>query len=782
MRGHLENPLLFLLIACIAGLSHKGEQGGFIIACVCIALLCLLVWKRERRDWVKKGLPVLIVLLFLFSTLQCMVWEKRYNQDPLIVGLGTEVLMQGRIVTKEERDYGYRVTLDRVVLINEGRASRGRLQVFVDANQILSPGMIIQVQGTLELPPQASNPGTLDLRNHLKGQGIYAWVFVVGGDMEVLASPLAPLLALRSFLADHIKQYLPPSTRGLALALLLGERGDIKEEEALFREAGLSHIVAISGLHVGFIAFLIWSSLGVLPLPRICRFAGFILAILLFMAITGGRPPVLRAGFFAIISSVGVWFGGRCPPLNTLALIALGILLINPHALWGVGFQLSFTIAFFLILGQPLLSRWSQGSYIRGMLGVSILATLAASPLTAYHFQTINPLNCLGNFWAIPLTGAAVLTGVLGFVPLIGPMILQGFTHPILLFLQEGLQHWNLLPTTMYVAPPHFLEVMSLYGLLWVLLYGLKRTQLPLFRKWKGKLSLYLMCFFLLILLVFPLSQLFIDKPLKVTILDVGQGDALHLSLPGGENYLIDGGGRPGPRGEEVGHYVLLPYLRSMGVNELDGVFITHFHMDHYRGLLPVFREMEVGFVGGPPLFGLSREEEVLRILEANNIPYLALGRGWQYQPSDVCSLTVLHPGTQPIIPSMLNNNSLVKLLQYHSWRVLFTGDLEREGEQHLIEEGLLTSVHVLKVGHHGSRTSTTQAFLDIVQPHMAVIPVGDNTFGHPAEEVLERLFRKRVKVFSTREHGAVMFRLYEDRIEVETYKEYERGWASLVS
>lgn len=266
----------------------------------------------------------------------------------------------------------------------------------------------------------------------------------------------------------------------------------------------------------------------------------------------------------------------------------------------------------------------------------------------------------------------------------------------------------------------------------------------------------------LIVLIPIHLEAVTTGKPLFITFLDVGQGDCSFIRTPGGHTMLIDGGGRSDSKdGTSVGEKVVLPYLRHEGVSKLDIVLLTHPHDDHLQGLLPVIKTMPVGRVLDS---GISNASEsyitYLKVIKKKKIPHTRVFCGQRIDFKDGASINILSPPENALgSPSVdLNNDSIVLKLNCYKRAFLFTGDAGYDAEDSMMNAKLDLRCDIIKIGHHGSRFSTGEGFLDVCSPKAAVISVGrNNSFGHPAKGTLDKLRSRRVIVFRTDRNGAVM-------------------------
>ncbi len=760
MRFLTGAPFLLPVFFLVGGIVFA--RGYFLVLPL---FFCVFILTR------KKDRGVILPLVFLLGI---FVWGKgatNYEQADLHSFPEETQLIRGQVKEKD----GDRFLLGDVEVKTASgwMEAEGKYWMWVRSKEGLKSGDFIKSKGTFRPLEPPSNPGQPDWRMQDLAVGVWGRIFLETHSLEVNGHKGLPLQTAREFLQQRMEKVLGEERGALLAALLLGRRSAIDvDTRDFFYSGGLGHILAVSGLHMGFIALIVWVGVEQLPLPGRGRTVLFCLGIVLYMALAGWRTSVIRAGVMVLGFRVGKELERGDNPINFLSLAAFFLLLYSPFHLWTPGFQLSFLITFFIIMGKKFLLK-IRGKLMQGIY-ISSIATLAAFPLTAYHFQTINPLNFLANIWALPLTGVIVMSGFCGFIPLVGEILWRLVTLPAITVLERALEIWAGFPgTSLSVSPPPLMGILFFYLVLTLVLFWLEPTKIPLWQNYKNRVTIRLLPLLALLLaatIVF--SRLGEDKT-RITFLDVGQGDAVHIYIPEVGNLMVDAGGERGPEGDWIGERIILPYLRAMGIRELEAIFISHFHEDHYRGFLGVLENKKIGPVYGPPLHEVWQEEEFFQKLKCGKEGYTPLKRGDRFKLAQGVKIDVLHPGPELIHASALNNNSIVLNLVIGEWSFLLTGDIEAEAERELIQEEILPRAEILKVAHHGSSTSTSTSFLERVRPLTAVIQVGHNHFGHPDPEVIANLERAGVRVFSTLEHGAVIFSIDRDgNLQVKSWGE----------
>ncbi|OGD79493.1 MAG: hypothetical protein A2Y64_09240 [Candidatus Coatesbacteria bacterium RBG_13_66_14] len=648
--------------------------------------------------------------------------------------------------------------------------ARLSLGVYGDDRPKFSPGDLLRGAFYLSGIREADNPLVPDYGEYLRANGVAGWARDAG-PIEITVTrddPGTVFLSLREWLNDRMAESLQPEARGLARAILTGDRGELAPDDLEnFRDAGVFHILAVSGLHVGIVGYLAFMLGGALPLKRRGRYALALAVIVAFTLLTGARAPALRACLMS-----GLFLGGRIlgrPAHLGTSVAAAGLILLalNPLALWDISFQLSFVAAAGIAALTPTISaritrtlsarktRRKVPRFIADGLGATLAAQLAIYPLLALHFAQVPLLAFLTNLVVIPLVGIALAVGVPYLLLVAGasafgvPAWAQFLGTPLSLVLRfldwlvgESVQ---LLPMTTDLRQPAVwlvIVTLGLFGAAWWL-----------WRRGKKKWGPVVVVPVGLVALLWGWHLLRDDAPdrLRLTFFSVDRGDALFVESPAGDRIVIDGGldyAEP-----------LAEYLRRRGVTEINAVCLTHSDSDHCSGLVPVLRRFEVGRVYRPPdssdtdaylsyLLAERRAErlsgtEVLHPARGERIPTL----------DENLEITVLSDSDRPRPPGTAPNDaSLVLLLRYGEFEALLTGDLEAPGERRLLGRWEPEVVDLLKVGHHGSASGTTAAFLAAVAPGNGVVFPDRRLL---ADEVRWRLAAAGCWLYDVRERGA---------------------------
>jgi competence protein ComEC len=728
--------------------------------------------------------PAAAVLLFLFFIVGMFSHQLavRTVRSPWVSLVGRTVTMEGYVQEVVQQDEGYTAFLFRVeramTPAGEWQSVNGTARVAVYmAHDDFRPyyGQRLRLEGNPAAPAGQRNPGGFNYAAYLETNGVGAVITARGWEVEELPGRGGNLLLygahqVRERAAQVLHTHLPDREAGLVTGLLLGDRRAVSEETVdAYRRLGLAHLLAVSGLHVGFVAAFALFLARRMVRGRSPSFPAIvaILVVLGYVLLTGGRPPVWRAALTMTLALFAAEAGRERDGLQALATAMLLMLFFRPLWLFGLSFQFSFlATAGILLLSpriEPYLTRLPR--QVSGMMAVTLSAQLAVLPLQAAHFGLVSVLAVPLNLICVPLVGVAMALGLAALligsfsIPLAAPFLWSAL--PLLAFLERIPQIPSTWPfAAFYVPAIHPVMWLAYLGIFLLLAGGVKLWPLS------GRKVIALLAVFNILLFV-GLSGAG-KRSLEVTFLDVGQGLAVHIRTPSGGHLLIDAGGRGG---FDTGESIVLPYLRANGARQLDGLILTHPHYDHYGGMGTVAERMPVRtFISNGDKEESENFAALLATFQAAGTTFIEVEEGYSFTFDEV-SFYVLSPPAQrfAFIGDDVNNNSLVVRIVYKDFSLLITGDAETEALTRLVRERADTKAVVLQVPHHGSRGAMSPAFLDNCSAQVAVIPVGKNMFGHPHPDTLALLDEWGIAVYRNDLHGAVTVISCGERWEVVT-------------
>jgi competence protein ComEC len=664
-----------------------------------------------------------------------------------------------------------------------------------------------RLAGRIRLRPvrNFNNPGAFNYRQYLANQKIWLRGYV-RSDMDLV--PLEKpernwnffLHGCRTKIRAFIDAWLPPDLSSLYRSLLLGDRYSLSVDlRELLYNAGIGHLLAISGLHLGLVAgfaFLachfvlvrippVTGRWGSRPAAALAAFP----AALGYGLLTGMALPALRATLMLAVFSLSLVVQREKDLVNSLLLAALLILSMYPEALFTASFQLSFIgvaalICIFPLLSVPrlLLSQDAKkekltllGRRFYQFICGSLIIFLYTAPVALYHFHRFTPLGIPANLIAIPVVGFLVLpAGLLAVlllplsVSLAGFLLTMGSLGLNLVVALSGLLG-NFAWATFWPGSPQVWQVALAYL---ILLLPWANTN-----RW-CRFGLVVVCSLVLLGSWIVPNHYGSTKPLlRVTFLDVSQGNSAVVELPGNSTMLIDGGGFHS-NSFDVGRYVLAPYLWHRRIIRLDTMVLSHPHPDHYQGLRFVAAHFPLRQFWYSSVCRWDLDfRSLLKTLAEKKVVFMSPRELSSNQNINGVQVQVLHPpadfsgsSTSPTNKE-LNNLSLVVCLRYKDVSFLFPGDIEEETEGELVRRAHLEPVDVLLVPHHGSRTSSSLPFLQQLKPKIAIFSVGyENHFHLPAYSIRQRYDALGIQTYRTDLDGAITVITDGHNIEVETF------------
>lgn len=717
--------------------------------------------------------------------------------------VGKELSLGGRIYAKEFRNgedspilYLYLHSEELIFEEQNFPHNSNFICILEDAENLyanLKIGCTVWVHGKLSVYESATNPGQFDSFAYYGQKGIYgkiagATILSVSGT----TNPLSEYLANRRHSLGERLEFLFGKDDGAVLkAILLGDRAGMSEDlKTLYKDAGIMHILAISGLHISMLSALLFAALRRLGVSvggstLVCTLCMLAYGLMVGMPVSAARAILMFLyGLYAKI------FHRTADSPTILAFSAAVILTVCPQNLFSSSFLLSFGAVCGIIFLKPALQRERKQPLFESLI-TSFSVFLFLLPLQLYFYYEISMTGIFLNLGVIPLMSILVLLGILGFIPfgwipLIGTgletimqSILQNGVHGILQAYESGCETAAWFHGTRILGKPALWRVILAYLLIGIFIFMRIHAEEWTERiKPHRKREYHLVCIAVLLLSysLVMIPPAFLEKDLRITFLDVGQGDCICVEFPGGGCFLFDSGSSSV---NAVGKYRLIPYLKSRGIRKVDAVFISHGDQDHMNGMEELLTDGQIQIAMLVLPYGVkeggSAEDfsSILELAEQKNIPVKSVGAKTGFSKKGV-EFLCLNPN-MPYRAEEANAYSQVFLVRYGSFSMLLTADIEDAGEaavteamEDILAESGFDGVTVLKVAHHGSRYATSSQFLSVVKPQIAIISCAENNrYGHPHKEVLERLREAGAEVLRTDESGAIIIKVSGEKVKI---------------
>lgn len=618
-------------------------------------------------------------------------------------------------------------------------------------------GDSLYIEGEFKQPEEARNYKGYNYKQYLKTKKIIGTVELE--KVKILKSSNGSFIHnIQKYIRDTINGTLTDEEGNLLLAILLGDKDKLSEDiQESFKTSNLSHMLAVSGAHVSYI---ILGLTYVLQNSIIGKKNGKIVCIiflLAFMAITNFTPSVTRACIMAILTLFSSIIYRKSDVYTNISVVALITLIFNPYSLLDLGFQLSYggTIGIIIFIKriQEKKSNSKVINYIKQMALVSIYANIIIIPIMMYHFNTVSFTFIISNIMASPILGIIVITGFLFIIASITvkPLtrLIAIFIKPILSILIKISQICSKLPfSNILVVTPYMFNVISYYA---IILYCIKSK--------KNNKCKIIICLLIVLILINFIIYIFPQK-LRIFFIDVGQGDSTLIITPDIKTVLVDGGGSDS---FDVGEKVLLPYLLDRRILKIDYVLISHFDTDHCGGILTIMEKVKVkNIIISEQAEHSENYERFKKLMIHKKIRLIEVKKGDKIKIGRYSEFKILFPTSRLLSENPLNNNSIVAQFNYNNFKMLFTGDIEKLAEQQILKtEKAEIRADILKVAHHGSKTSSIPEFIKAVRPKIALIGVGkNNTFGHPNQQTIKNLENIKCRIYRTDLQGEIIIKI----------------------
>ncbi|MDP4083445.1 MAG: DNA internalization-related competence protein ComEC/Rec2 [Bacillota bacterium] len=766
----MKGLYFYFSIASLLGILCALKSFLFFFILAIIYLVILFKYKRFSR--LQLICIAFVYILFYFSTQIKITHYKTkipvdtntfyitFNQDPKIDGDSLQILVK-EIRLNEKILLHYRIRSEMEKQMLEKETFYGRK---------------CEVIGELKSPQIAKNENEFNYKEYLYQNQIY-WI------LESNETPLKKCVVEKPSLLlmlkeirfkgiNYLKVHFPPDIAAFGTALIFGDRSLMSPETlSSFQKAGIVHLLAISGLHVSLLVemvYLIGIRIGVTKENMV----NFLLSILpVYAILAGGAPSVIRAVLmlFLVLCTVKFKRSLRLSSFDAISLAFSFYLFVYPMVIYDVGFQLSFSVSFGIILSAPVILKRYHRNFSK-LISTSVVAQMSGLPILLYYFFSSSLMSIISNLIFIPFFSFFLLPGLylLFFIQVIFgnvPTFINLFFEKVIHFSTSLLEYLTKISIFTFTPGRPNWFFLLIYIMLIVLIFMIWEMQMQYYRKFLVMLGTFLLLFQIVWNQNNPIGE--------VTMIDVGQGDCILIHLPFGKgNYLIDTGGTLSFNEEkwktrknpfEVGKNIVVPYLKSKGITKIDKLILTHGDMDHIGGAFAIIKEIQIKQILIAAVRDPSETENaIVSVAKKKQIPVVKVSAGdhWENRNS---YFYVLSP--EKNFSGVRNRGSITLFMKIGGLAWFSGGDLDQEGEEAIVKKYPNLSFDILKVGHHGSRTSSSEEFLTRYKPKISLISVGkNNRFGHPNQEVLDKLNNIHSVIYRTDQQGAITYRFFHEQ------------------
>ena len=734
--------LLFILFGVYMGL-YCDNVVSFLLF-----IIMILIGFSLR----KKAPKYLIILSILFSLLGfCMAKYELHKYKELDE---IEIIDGNGIVVDFEKSTDYK----NVYLVKDDKF---KYLLYTPKSINLRSGQVIHFEGEFSLPDEARNEYGFNYREYLRQRKIAG--SIKSQKLEIIGNSWNPIYKIiglkyrfRKFLNKHFDNEAYGFINGVILADDTNIDDDVKE---LFEDASLLHVLAVSGMHINIIENILKNIFDKCKIHKKISQIVIINILVLYMIMIGSPVSCIRAVLMELLECIAFLFNKRPNFKNNIIISLVIICLLNPYNILNSGMWLSYMGTIGIVYGSKffdkkvmkLLKRKNKLTiFISENISISISVQLFILPIIIYYFNNVSMSCLISNLFITPFIAPIVYLIIIS--------IIIHFFEPINILISILYKEINLIAKldffSIYVARPPSILIVLYYVLLFFIIFKLKNDFIKNYRFFNKHKTKFLMIL-IIIVLIYNSCFLIPKNYLEYDFIDVGQGDCSLIITPKHRCILIDGGNNSD---YDNGEKTILPILINKHIKQIDYLIISHFDSDHVGGLFSVIEKYKVKRVV------ISRQgensdnfEKIMKTIKSKKIEIILVNRGNRINVEKNINMDIFWPDeNNTIIENCLNNNSIVCKLNYGKTSILFTGDIEEEAENRIIKNCKETlNSTIIKVPHHGSKSSSTEEFLYITSPKIALIGVGkNNKFGHPNEEIVERYENMRNEGVSHRSDG----------------------------
>jgi len=759
----MKRPTLFILLFLIFGIllgQYVPHGVSIVFFMFFIIVFSFLLYKIYKLNFIIL-MPIFSMLgiILLKNSLYCVDKniEKVINENINIYGIVNErVESNDNIILYVKAEYfKYK---------NENNKCNSNIYVILKDNKDAKIGEAVIIKGKILKLQHSRHFGGYDELKYLKTKGIDYKIFadnITNGKIKYSFNFY--IKAVRDKISNIYDNVLPKQEADILKAIILGNKSGLNEYvKQLYQDAGIYHIIAISGLHISIIAailvyitsFLNKSDSSIL----------IIMSLWIYCFLTGCNVSTIRAAIMTSIVLFGYVVGKEADFINSIAFSCLVLLLYQPLYLFDISFQYSFAAVTGIALIYPQIDKITKE-----LFACSMAVALSTKAISAFYFYKINTIDIFANILILPSVFLLVISGIFcglsGLISINLSKLCALFIYCILKIYEYICLFFSSFSfSNIITGKINIIFVFIYYAILILFVYIIINKDNKKFSCFK-KLFLIFLSLFFTVNLIYKCAFRFIE----IQMLDVGQGDCIVVK----ENkncIVIDGGGSYNKNfGNDTGINVLLPNLRYNGIKNINAVFVSHTDEDHIKGIIEIIGQINIERIFLPCKdFNDDYYKMIVSKSKKYGIPIYKIKNGDNIKIGKDISIDCISPYCNMNMDN--NNSSIVMKLKYKDISVLFTGDIEKEAEKYIIDKDNNIKADILKLAHHGSKTSTTDEFIDNVNPKFCIVSAGNyNIHKHPSKETVSKLEKRNIKIFNTYQYGDIFIKSNGNTIKVVT-------------
>ena len=755
-----QKTIIFCSIIILAVASVVYNYEVFASVLLSLALVVCLI-----KKFLSKKMIVFIIITYILSNFSTFI--RLPHPDILVNYENQNLIVIGKVVSIPDKNSSNKTRFQFEVneIFENDKAVKVHAKTFVYLDESIKQKVHktdkLKMNVYLSIPPDIQNPGQFDYKKYLQNHYIYTVassdnIEILSADKDYLTMLSRKLDILREKIIIEHSKYLSEEKLEILGGVVFGSEAikASKELKEAFINSGLYHLLAASGMNVGFIFGLWYFLFRRFKVPFNFTIISGGIVVIFYAMMTGLPPSITRATWMLELALLGKLIDRTANKNSILFFVCAILLLYNPMFICDIGFLLSFVVTFGILnCSVPVMEKIKfLPQKISGWIIIPFIAQVFAMPIQMYYFQTFSLYSVIANMAVVPfmafISFLGFISSILATIPVIGEKICfisDKINEPFLTFMIFIAKFVSKFPNNIiFVTKPNIFEIIIFYGIVLLLIYFIRTN----FQKFKLFITSIFLLFFLLICFTNLKPH---DKGLTFTFLAVGEGDCLFIKTPENKNILIDTGRYYG-NSFNSGTSIILPFFKVNGINSLDLLILTHPDSDHIAGTVDILKTIKVKRLVTNGEEGENKVyKHLAKYLKENNIKTEIVSSKKELSPDKTVSLTAFKPKGKN--PKSQNDKSLMFVIEYDNFYGLLMGDNEKDNFDD-VKQFLNKKVNIFKVGHHGSKESLNEEMLKTINPEITVISVGKNNYNHPDAQVITLLSQK--EHFITEKDNAV--------------------------